>query len=121
MAEGFVTVEGYRELDRALRKVNRDKDKELREEFAKAGEHVAEAFRSKIVRYGGAKTETVKSKALASGVFVVQNANKVTGKRGDFGALQMRHLIDARAENMDRTIEALEDALDGLIRRARLG
>lgn len=116
-----VTIEGYREVDRALRKVDREKDAEFREEFAKAGDHVADDFKSKIVRYGGAKTDTVRSKALASGVFVVQNANRVTGKRGDFGALQMRHLIDARTENVDRTVEALEDALDRLIGRAGLG
>lgn len=121
MANAVVTVEGYRELDRALRTVNRRKDAEFRQEFAKAGEAVAEDFRHRIVRYAGAKTDTVKSKALARGVFVVQNANKVTGKRGDYGALQMRHLIDARAANIDRTRDALEDALDGLVRSAGLG
>ena len=116
-----VTIEGWREVDRALRKVDKDKSAEFRTEFAKAGEYVSEDFQRKIVRYGGAKTETVKSKALASGVFVVQNANKVTGKRGDFGALQMRHLIASREENVDKTVEALEDAMDRVIVRAGLG
>lgn len=114
----FIVVDGWREVDRALRKVETDKDPAFREEFAKAGEHVADAFKRKIVRYAGARTDTVKSKALAKGVFVVQNANKVTGKRGDYGELQMRHLIAAREENMDATVEALEDALDRVIVRA---
>lgn len=113
-----VTIEGWRDVDRALRKVDRDKSAAFREEFAKAGEHVAEAFQRKIVRYAGARMDTVRSKALAKGVFVVQNANKVTGKRGDFGALQMRHLIAAREENIDKTIDALEDAMDRVIARA---
>lgn len=116
-----ISVEGWREVDRALRKVDRDKDREFRAEFAKAGEIVAEDSRSKIARYAGARTEQIKSKAIAKGVFVVQNASKVTGARGDFGALQMRHLITSRAEHVDETREALEDALDRLITRNGLG
>jgi hypothetical protein len=118
VASGFVTVEGYREVDRALRKVNRDKDREFRAEFAKAGEHVRDSARSKVARYAGSRTDTIISKALARGVFVVQNAPKVSGARGDYGALQMRHLLAARAEEMDRTVEALEDALDRVADRA---
>lgn len=111
----FIVVEGYREVDRALRKVDKDKDKAFRREFAEAGQHVADAFKQRIARYGGAKTETVVSKALAKGVFVVQNASKVTGKRGDYGRLQMFHLVDARDENIDKTIAALEEAMDDVI------
>lgn len=121
MAGGVITVEGYREVDRAFRQVDRAKDVAFRREFAKAGEVVAVAFRGKISKYTGASLATVQSKALASGVFVVQNANKVTGKRGDYGSLQMRHLLAARAEKTDQTIEALEGALDRVIVGAGLG
>lgn len=111
-------MEGYREVDRALRKVETDKDPKFREEFAKAGQHIADDFKTRVSRYAGARTDMVASKALAKGVFVVQNAPKVTGARGDFGKLQMRHLLAAREENVDRTVEALEDALDRVIANA---
>jgi hypothetical protein len=47
------------------------------------------------------------------GVSVEQSKKRVTGKRGDYGALQMtRALLPAMADKEDETIKAFEHALD---------
>ena len=117
--EVTVRVHGLRELNRALNKVNREASKEVRDALAQAGRPVADLAQMKLARYVGLSTRTIRPKATSKGVFVEQAARKTTGLRPDFGALQMRvGLIPARAERFDATVEAVEDALDKLGRRA---
>lgn len=111
-------MKGLREVQSALRQVNKAVSKDLREELKRAGEPVAASARAKLSRYQGASTN-VRVHPLGKGVFVRQNARKVTGLRGDFGAVQMRHVfIPALDENQGRVLSEVEDALDRFADRA---
>jgi hypothetical protein len=71
-----------------------------------------------VAVYRGASAGTISPIALAKGVVVRQTARKVTGKRGDFGSLQMRlALIPAADENEAEVERRLEAFLDTVIRR----
>jgi hypothetical protein len=115
MAGEAVQVSGLRETVRALNKVNRDAKKVVLAELAAAAEPIAASARTKISRYTGASLTTIKPRAATKGVFVRQNARKVTGLRSDFGALQMTHgLLPALAEHADEIIPGLDRALGRL-------
>lgn len=109
-----------KELQRALRQVDKSLERDLKDELKKAGEPVARSAASKLARWRGASTD-VRVHPLGKGVFVRQQARKVTGLRGDFGALQMRDaFIPALDENQHRIVADIEDALDRWIRQADL-
>lgn len=113
-----VRVKGLREVQRALRQVDKQLGNDFREELKKAGEPVAASARAKLTQWQGASTN-VKVHALGKGVFVRQQAKKVTGNRGDFGSLQMRKaFIPALVENEDRIEKDVEDALDRFVDKA---
>jgi hypothetical protein len=108
-----VRVNGLRETVRALDKVNRDAKKVVLAELASVAEPIAATARTKISRYQGASLSTITPRATTKGVFVRQNARKVSGRRSDFGALQMTHgLLPALADHADEIIPRLERALD---------
>jgi hypothetical protein len=109
------SIQGLRELDAAFRKMDKVASKNFRDELKKAAEPVASSARDKISRFQGASLGTIKPRATATAVFVTQNARKVTGLRGDYGALQMRvGLEPALAENETNIVNELERALDRL-------
>lgn len=112
-----IVVKGYAELDRAFRKVSKDVDPQassrMRGEFKQAAEPVAASAKEKISRFEGASLSTIHPVATARGVFVVQDARKVTGLRGDFGNLQLRTGLEpALEENKERVMLGIERALD---------
>jgi hypothetical protein len=113
-----VRVRGLAELNRALNNLNKEAKRAVLDELKKTAEPVAADARSKISRYQGASLGTIKPRATGRSVFVTQNARKVTGKRGDFGALQMtRGLMPALDENTDKIVTGLEHAIDRLAAR----
>jgi hypothetical protein len=115
MAGETVRVNGLRETVRALDKVNRDAKKVVLAELASAAEPIAATARTKISRYSGASLATIKPRAATKGVFVRQNARKVSGLRADFGALQMTHgLLPALAEHANEIVPGLDRALGRL-------
>lgn len=119
MAQPRVIVTGYREADRAFRKLSSEISGEFRGEMRKAAEPIAVSARAKLSRFRGLSLQTIHPVALARGVVVRQDARKVTGQRPDFGSLQMtRGLIPAAAEGEDRVIDELGHALDRLTREA---
>ena len=119
MASETVRIRGLKETLRALNKVNKEVRKRMLDELKKAGDPIARDAQQKLARYPGASLGTIGPRASAKGVFVTQRARKVTGLRGDFGALQMSEgLIPALAENEDKVVDAVEDALDRLTRSA---
>jgi hypothetical protein len=110
-----VKVNGYRETVRALDKVNRDAKKVVLAELALAAEPMAADARALLSRYQGASLSTIRPRASIRGVFITQNKRKVTGKRPDFGALEMTHgLIPAVEGKSDELVPRLEIALDAL-------
>jgi hypothetical protein len=110
-----VHLEGYKETIRALNKINKDAKKRVFVTLATAAEPVAGTARDKISRYQGASLTTIMPRATMRGVFVVQNARKVSGLRPDFGKLQMMEgLIPALDEHEDTIVREVELALDVL-------
>lgn len=119
MAQATVRVTGLRETLSALNKINREAAKTVRNELKTAAEPVAATAREKLSRYPGASVKTIGPRAVTRGVYVTQRARKVTGLRGDFGALQMRRvLIPALAEHEDSIVKEVDDALSRLARSA---
>lgn len=109
-----VRVKGLKETQKAFRKVDKGLAKEMRDAGKKAAEPVAAEARSRISKYAGASVSTIKPRATAGGAFVTQGARKVSGLRGDFGVLQMGHLVDALEEKHDEVIRIYEEGLDRL-------
>ena len=112
-----IVVKGYAELDRALRKVSKEVDPQasarMRGAFKAAAEPVAASAREKISRFEGASLQTIHPVATARGTFVVQDARKVSGLRGDFGNLQLRTGLEpALEENKELVLRGIEHALD---------
>jgi hypothetical protein len=117
MAAGTVRVKGLREVDRAFRQMDKESSKALRAAMVEAAVPVAASARDKISRYQGASVSTIRPRAVARGAFVTQGARKVTGLRGDFGALQMRRLGEALDENQAVVMEKAERVIDLLAER----
>lgn len=110
-------VDGYRETMRALNKMEDGTPTAVKAGLIRAAAPVAETARSLISRFPGASTQTISPRVSTRGVFVTQRARKVTGKRGDFGALQMREgMIPALEQHEDDVREGVEDAFDLLAR-----
>jgi hypothetical protein len=115
MAEGTVRVKGLRELQSAFRRIDAEAATAVRKDLVETAQPVADAARGKISRYPGASLGTIRLRATTRSVFVTQGKRKVTGRRGDFGALQMRvGLIPALAENSDQIVRGVEQTLDRL-------
>jgi hypothetical protein len=117
--EFTVRVEGWREAARALDRVNRDAKRSILSGIAEGARPIADDANERLGRYRGIGRITTRSNV--SGVFVQQSHRKVTGKRGDFGALQMRRgLIPAAEQEQPHVVASIERALDGLISREGL-
>lgn len=112
---GTVTVSGLNETLRALNRIERGCHKKVLGGLLEAAEPVRRSWISKLDRYQGASTGTIGPKMTTKGVFVTQRARKVTGRRGDYGSLQMRHGLSALFENYDETRKLTERALNDLI------
>ncbi len=115
MAASTIRVTGLRETTAALRKVSRSAPNVVTNELKTAADPVRDAAAARISRYAGSKPQSIKPRVKGRGsVFVQQNARKKTGKRGDFGALQQRHLEAALDANRDKVMRSLEKAMDRL-------
>lgn len=112
---GTVRIRGWNEISRSLNNIKRGSHKTVLGGMLKAAEPVRRDWAGRVGRYQGASTSTITPKMTTKGVFVTQRARKVTGKRGDFGALQMRHGLSALADNEDETRREVEKDLDRLI------
>jgi hypothetical protein len=121
MPDGFrIHVSGFREAQRALNRVDKGTAKAIRDGFKRAAEPVAADARSRISRYQGASLGTIRPRVASSGVFIRQGRGKRTGKRPDFGALQMRDLLAAASAGAPKFRADVEHELDNLIDRERL-
>ena len=110
MAAASVRIHGLRELNRALTNLER---KDLGKELKEAAEPVVSASREKVTRFRGSSPGTIRAKRTGLRVFVEQSKAKVTGKRGDFGALQMRTALEpALQENENEVFRNVEQALN---------
>lgn len=94
MPTAGVRITGLRETRRAFRKMSGRLDTELRAALREAAWPVARDARGRLAaKYAGASSKTIGPRVTLAGSAVTQRARKVTGKRGDFGALQMTHVM----------------------------
>jgi hypothetical protein len=107
-----VRVTGLEETVRAFRKLDRSLGREMQTELKKVAKPVMRSGQSKIGQYQGASVSTIGVRASGASVFVTQRAKKVTGKRGDFGRLQVGLLEESLDENEREVINGIEDFLD---------
>lgn len=117
MPVGSVRLHGLAELQRALKKLGSDEAKRIDVELREIGSLIAEDARQRFsaIDVGSASGFRARTKGFGR-VVVEQQKRKRTGRRPDYGALQMtRALIPARSENVDRIVERIDHML------ARLG
>ena len=116
MAAGSVTVKGLRELIRACDRAGKETKKQVRSRLRKVGEIVRDESRSRFsdIDAGSAAGYGVTVRAAGS-VSVEQRRRRVTGLRGDYGALQMRRaLVPALGSKSSEIEREFNDALDDI-------
>jgi hypothetical protein len=114
MAEA-VKVRGLKEFLRATAKADKETKKRIRARFREVGEIVRDDAASRFGRYDDKTAGGFRPVVRTRGVTVEQRLKRTTGKRGDFGALQMRRGLIPAVESNTRKIEAeFEKALDEL-------
>lgn len=113
---GAVRIRGLRELTVALRAADRDLAKGLRKELREAAKIVALEARRRFSRYDQRSAMGMSPRVRSAGMAVVeQRRSRVTGKRPDYGALQMRKaFIPALEAKRDEVEKHVEDMLDRL-------
>lgn len=108
-----IVLRGYRELLKALQRADADTRKLVRQAFRDAGEIVRRDAAERLSKYSARSAQGLKVRVRQRGVAVEQSLRKTTGKRPDYGALQMRKaLLPAREEQHDKVERFVEDALD---------
>lgn len=113
-----VDVRGLKEVRAAFREMEGGL-KDFRGDLKRAGEPVQEEATDLGARYPGIGAYRVRVRGTT--VSVEQSARKVTGKRGDFAALQMRAVLEPALDAREgEVVEVLEEILDGMIDRAGL-
>ena len=113
MAGATLRVSGYREFVRACDHAGKDAKREVRTTLRGVGEAVRVAATSRLARIDERSAAGLRVSVRQQGVFVVQSLRKTTGKRPDYGALQMRRaLLPALRSKTDETEHAMEQAVD---------
>lgn len=113
-AGGAIRVEGLRELERALKASDKDAAKGLRKELREAAKVVSLEARSRFSGVDGYSAMGIRPRVRSGLVAVAEQSRKrTTGKRGDYGALQMRKaLVPALWDKRDEVEERIENMLD---------
>jgi hypothetical protein len=112
-----VRVEGVARVQKAFRGIDKSLATEFGKDLQKAADPVVQATKAKE-KWQGASIGTIRSRRRGINVYVEQSARKVTGLRGDYGALQYRQaLVPALTENEDEVFSEVERVLDGYANR----
>jgi hypothetical protein len=115
MAGSAVRVKGYRECARAARRAGNATNKEVRAAFKQVGEPVRADATRKFSLVDARSAAGFVVRVRAKGIAVEQRIKRKTGKRGDYGSLQMRRaLIPALHENESKLEKAMNDAIDNV-------
>lgn len=108
-------VKGYREFLRAADRSEKQSRRFVRDNFRQVGEvvRVPAADDLRQLQTKGTSAAGLRTIVRARGVTVEQTLRKVTGKRPDWGATQMRKVLLPELEQHQRDIERIaEGALD---------
>ena len=110
-------VKGLREVQRELRKYDKNLPKVVTEPLREVAEPIAATVREKLSsRFAGVKTNRIRPVVLSGRLVVRQTAGKKTGKRADFGRTQMVFGFQpALAEHEPTLLAAVERALDRMV------
>lgn len=116
MAGGTVVVRGLRPLVRDFSRLGRDVQGAVKHELKAAAEPVRAEAADRLGKYDEGSAGGLRVRVRGAGaVRVEQSKRKVTGKRGDYGDLQMRRaLLPALYERRDEIEEGVLHVLDGL-------
>lgn len=113
MAQSTVRIKGLREFQRALAKGDKEQRARVRAVFKEVGEIVRREGASRFSDIDTGSAAGFRTRVRQRGVAVEQSKGRVTGKRPDYGALQMRRaLVPALENNEGELTRALESALD---------
>lgn len=116
--DSTVRVRGLPELQRALRETERDLAKELRAELRGAGDLVRGEAKALFERYSPRSAAGYRVRVRQRGVAVEQSLKRTTGRRPDFGELQLAvALVPALEGKEQEVVERVEHALDRVAER----
>lgn len=115
MPEETLRVRGYREFVRATNRAGLDARRTVRANFRQVGEPVRVEAQRLFARYSEKSAANFRVGVLVSGIRVEQGLRKTTGKRPDYGALQMRKaLLPALRAKQADVERAMERAIDSV-------
>lgn len=116
MAEGTVKITGLRELIRAADASGKETKKQVRDRLRTVGELVKGEARSLFADIDAGSAAGYGVSVRRTGLVAVeQRRRKTTGRRGDYGALQMRRALIPALANKTTEVEAeFERALDDI-------
>lgn len=113
MAASSVKVKGYREFLRAASKAEKETKAVVRTEFKRIAEPVRAEATSRFSTIDSRSAAGFRIAVRQRGVAVEQRIKRTTGKRGDYGSLQMRRaLIPSLNANEDKIVRGVEQAID---------
>jgi hypothetical protein len=122
MAASSVKVRGYREFLRAAAKASKETRAVVRTEFGKIAEPVRADATSRMSVIDARSAAGFRVAVRQRGVAVEQRIKRTTGKRGDYGSLQMRRaLMPALSANADKIEHGVEKAIDRIADRFEKG
>lgn len=113
--------EGIRELAQALKQIDDGLLHELTADLKNVGEVVREQATSLFDRIdvktaAGFETRVRATSRSGGLVTVEQKLRKTTGRRPDYGGLQVRYMLEAREEKLGEAAQILEDGAHRLLR-----
>lgn len=119
MAVGTVRVHGLRELNSALKRYDRELQRDLDASLLEAGLEISNLAAAKFSFYDAKSAMGFRPRMRGFGRLVVeQRYRKTTGQHPEFGSLQMQKaLLPARAQGEPMLVAKLEHTLDTLGRK----
>lgn len=114
-----IRVRGYREFMRAASKAEKSTRAEVHKKLREAGDVVREEGKARFERYSVKSASGFRIRSRIGGVFVEQSLRKVTGRRPDWGQLQMvralEPALDAKSGEVERRLEQAVDELADIL------
>ena len=112
---GAIQVEGLSKFLRATSRAEKGTKKRIQTRFRAVGEIVRRDATARISTYDAHTAGGYRVRVRQRGVEVEQRLRRTTGKRGDWGALQMdKGLIPAAEQNANQIRTEFQKALDEL-------
>jgi hypothetical protein len=108
-----IRVKGYREFLRAADRAGKESKSEVRSTFRKVGDVVKHEAARRFESIDARSAAGYRTRVRQRGVAVEQSLRRTTGKRPDFGSLQMRDALIPALEQKEHEVEReMEHAID---------